>query len=61
MFKTLNYSFGITSRYLAQSSNRALRYVSYVEHLHEWSRTLDSCPAERLKWILFEHNGKPVG
>jgi hypothetical protein len=64
VLRTLNDTFGLSTRTLAGSRNWGARYSAYVRHLRTWSRTLldegVDCTAERLEWIFFLHNGGPL-
>lgn len=65
VLETLNKTLHVTTRMMADDDRRwAVRCVAYVEHLHGWASELTAtgCPVdgERLEWIMFEHNGKPL-
>ena len=38
--------------------------MSYVDHLHNWAQLATTegwaVDAERIEWIFFAHNGKPL-
>lgn len=61
---TLNQTLQISTRTMAGDRRRAARYASYVEHLYGWADELTTTDrlvdGERLEWIMFEHNGKPL-
>ena len=62
---TLNKTLHVTTRMMADDDRRwAVRGAAYVEHLYCWASELTAagCPVdgERLEWIMFEHNGKPL-
>ena len=61
---TLNQTLQISTRTMADDRRWAARYVAYVEHLHRWADEMTTTDrpvdGERLEWILFEHNGKPL-
>jgi hypothetical protein len=63
VYATLNDTLMISTTSLAGSRNKAARYRAYVEAMHAWARDLSAdgrtVTAERLEWVLFEHNGKP--
>jgi hypothetical protein len=63
VYATLNDTLMISTTSLAGSRNKAARYRAYVGALHAWARDLSAdgrtVTAERLEWVLFEHNGKP--
>jgi hypothetical protein len=61
VLRTLNHTFGLSTRALAGPRYRGRRYAAYVQHMHRWSRALQDegvhCSTERLEWIFFAHNG----
>jgi hypothetical protein len=61
---TLNQTLQISTRTMADDRRWAARYASYVEHLYRWADELTTADhpvdGERLEWIMFEHNGKPL-
>ena len=61
---TLNTTLGVRLNQLAARRNDPYRYVAYLEAVHEWSaeatESIDSMTADRLEWILFHWNGKPI-
>jgi hypothetical protein len=61
---TLNQTLQIRTQTMAGNRRRAVRYASYVEHLYRWADELTTpespVDGERLEWIMFEHNGKPL-
>jgi hypothetical protein len=59
VYATLNKTLKVSTIRLADSHRRKHRYRAYVQALHLWAKEL-SVPAERLEWILFRHNGKPL-
>ncbi len=64
VYATLNDTLGVTTISMAGTRNRAARYAAYIGHLHQWagSLTAEGCAvdAERLEWIFFAHNGRPL-
>lgn len=56
---TLNRSLEVTTLHLAASRRWADRYRAYVTATHAWAREL-GVSAERLEWMLFRHNGRPL-
>ena len=64
VYATLTDTLGVTTSFLAGSRYKAARYAAYVEALHAWARDLAetgrTVTAERLEWVLFRHNGKPL-
>lgn len=64
VYATLNDTLQVTTISMAGSHNRSARYAAYVDHLHRWASllTAEGCAtdAERLEWIFFEHNGRPL-
>jgi hypothetical protein len=64
VYRTLNRTLHVSTIDMAKSRRRAARYMSYVDHLHNWAQliTSEGCAvdAERLEWIFFAHNGKPL-
>lgn len=56
---TLNNTLGISTRQLAGSPHWPDRYRAYVEHAHRWADE-SGVPAERVEWVLFKHNGRPL-
>jgi hypothetical protein len=63
-YRTLNRTLGVNTTDMAGTRSRAARYMSYVGHMHDWAHLLTSngcaVDAERLEWIFFAHNGRPL-
>jgi hypothetical protein len=58
---TLNTTLGVRLNQLAPRRNDPYRYVAYLEAIHEWSaQSQGPMTPERLEWILFHWNGKPI-
>ncbi len=64
VYRTLNLTLGVNTIDMAGTLSRATRYMSYVGHMHDWAQLITSngCPidAERLEWIFFARNGRPL-
>nr|WP_147315549.1 hypothetical protein [Asanoa ferruginea] len=64
VLRTLNRTLATSTKTLASDRRWSRRYTAYVEQMHAWSNDLRrediSCSAERLEWIFFKQNGRPV-
>jgi hypothetical protein len=60
---TLNNTLKVSTKDFTSSRLWAYRYEAYVQALHRWAAQLPGDPpvdADRLEWILYRHNGKPL-
>ncbi len=64
VYSTLNRTLGVSTESMAGTRSRKARYRAYVETMHSWSDDLSQSgidiKAERLEWVLFQHNGKAL-
>lgn len=64
VWRSLNHTLGIHRNDLAHRASLARRYVAYVELLHRWADELTgdglSVDAERIEFVLFNHNGREL-
>jgi hypothetical protein len=58
---TLNKTLGVRLNQLAERRNDPYRYIAYLKAMHDWARDSEGAvSAERLEWIFFDWNGKPL-
>ena len=58
---TLNQTLGVWLNQFTSERNDPNRYVAYLKAMHAWADELETpTSAERLEWILFDWNGKPI-
>jgi hypothetical protein len=58
---TLNTTLGVRLNQLAPRRNDPYRYVAYLAAMRDWAaQSKGSMTPERLEWILFHWNGKPI-
>jgi hypothetical protein len=61
---TLNQTLQVSTRTMANDRRWAARYAAYVEQLYRWAdevtTTESPVSGERLEWIMFAHDGKPL-